>query len=286
MNASAQVINPVVSDIVSALVGLSAFFAWGIAAVKSFTIWKDWKKKTIILMAIGFGKISWIAGITSVIARHQLPGLPGVLILRNVIGCMGLFLTIYHVLMLYIKVLRLHLTRRVGDKAVATILIFMNVVYGLVQIAWSIGFAMIGWDPVYGNFQPGVPTTFIQTLSMLSTAEVFLGVFVELATIFFFRSVMIRGHSNFSLSALGPIEYISVLAAIWTMICTIAGSMLNYEFDFFNTNVPGAVLLYQAVICLSIVMSVDEVKQTYKSNRSQPQSATIQSTQPTSKPQP
>jgi hypothetical protein len=144
---------------------------------------------------------------------------------------------------------------------------------------------MIGWDPVYGNYKPGVPTPFIRTLSMLSTVEVFLGVFVELATIFFFRSVMIRGHSNFSLSALGPIEYISVLAAIWTMICTIAGSMLNYEFNFFNTNKPTALLLYQAVVCLSIVMSVDEVKQSFASKKHQYQSTTSagQSTQPMSK---
>jgi hypothetical protein len=90
-------------------------FAWGMAAEKSISLWADWKRRAVILVAIASGQ-ACVCHFISMIARAQLPGLPGVLIVRETIGYTGLFFTLYHVLMVYIKVLRLHLTRRVGDK--------------------------------------------------------------------------------------------------------------------------------------------------------------------------
>ncbi len=140
-------------------------------------------------------------------------------------------------------------------------------------------------ENVYGSFTTDATvvfrTGFTQAVSFITASDIILGVFVELATIFYFRAVLFNHAKGFSLKSLGLIEYCSVLGALFSILCIVLGPMLRIEFDLFMNLVPSSMLIYQSFVCLSMVSSVEDVKNSYNSgqNRMTVQSASVNKSQ-------
>jgi hypothetical protein len=125
---------------------------------------------------------------------------------------------------------------------------------------------LLAWHPLgfYGPFNV------IQ--GILGATEVFIGCFVELATIFFFRSVIYNGRTGFNLKDLGFYEYAAMFTAAWSIIVHSYGvygiatltQPINYNLYpvllFFLFNASPSLLWFESFVCLSMVSSLEEVK--------------------------
>jgi hypothetical protein len=249
------------------LISMTAMFVWGMAAYKSFTLWNNVKKRAIVLFAIFCGFGSSFSFLFIPLFRFQNGTAAGGPVQRDWTGIYAVFLIGHELSMLYIALMRLSLTRRVGNERVTNVLTVLVVISSLLLLAWYIGFTMIPWSPEYGSFNGPVPnfqTNLIRTLATISVVSKLFGACVEVYVISYFRSVLFKGFAKVKISALGPIEYCAILSSAWTVAVTILGSLGFSQYSLFFTNMkPISLTLTLSLRCLSIVNSVEQVKDNY-----------------------
>jgi hypothetical protein len=286
-------ITVTLSLIVCSIIDAFAILLWGNAFYKAYSLWKDKTKKYILMLGIGMGLISafcyllYLTTFSQILAATAVEFVKGFKDMQNALGLVGVFYFVYHACMLYIKMTRLKLTQRLGSKRVATLLLVSNVAYFVVVIAYSISYSVACWHPlsVYNTY---VVTPTALTLSamngFLGVFEVLIGSVVELATIFYLRSVIFSGRKGYSLKDLGFYEYAAVFTAVWALLVHIlsilgATGFVDIESSFFMYSCPPSVFLFQSFTCLSVVCSLESVKNEYiaQSQVAQSQRGTVMS---------
>jgi hypothetical protein len=126
---------------------------------------------------------------------------------------------------------------------------------------------MIPWSPEHGSYNGRIPdfqTNLIRILGIISVTGKLFAACVEVYAISYFRSVLFKGFAKVKISALGPIEYCAILSFSWTVSVTIMGSLGVSQYSLFFTILnPISLTLTLSLRCLSIVNSVEQVKDNY-----------------------
>jgi hypothetical protein len=280
------IIQDTVSQTVCALVCVMAMGIWAISFQKAMTLWSEKAKRYLLMVAILVGMLAAFCLLFFCVAYQQLDGVERAKeqesdepvvdndeddnLLKNSLGMSAIFYGIYHGFLLFIKLVRLNFTRLLGNKKTTTALSILNTAYYLAVVAYSTTLATLSWHPTLGTFSDNVTgSNLLSTLTgIFGAIEVIFGILVELATVFYFRSVIFHGNTGYRLKDLGSNEYAAVFTAVWAFVATVVGPLAQVEFFFFASNSVAAMFLFQSCICLSLVCSVETVKKQYASGNS------------------
>jgi hypothetical protein len=218
--------------IVSSIITVLAIALWCQAAYKAFTLWKEQTKRNVLIFGIGIGIIMGFCYLLYLTTFSQVSTdincstrenyVESFKNIQNYLGSMGVFYALYHSCMFYIKIARLTLTQRLGNKMTSRILLVSNVVYLFPVAGYSLLYCMMTWHPesIFNTYKAnpicewgGVSMTLSAIHGIFGVFEVLVGGIVELGTIFFLRSVIFGGRKGYNLKDLGFYEYAAVLTA-------------------------------------------------------------------------
>jgi hypothetical protein len=260
---ASSIIKPQVTQAIGTLNATLALIVWGRALYKAKVLWKENKRKYFVMFGISLGMAAAFSLVVLNVAFLQMD--PDFLtVMQHSLGSAGLFYGLYHICLMYVKLLRLRLARQLGSRFVTKILYILNVSYLLLTVAWSICFSLIAWHPTMNSFTAVSASTNSTSLvvinSIMGTVEVFMGIIVELSSVAYFRSIIAKGRQTFSIKDLGPHEYAAAGAGLWSLLATVLGTFVGIEYYFFSSVSAGAFFWFHSFICLSLISFVETVK--------------------------